>query len=554
METSALRWIASALSGRSRRWVAASALASLAASLFGIATAWTATRGSAAAAGLAAALGLGALVVRRIVGTQARIEVECDLYDATARALLDADVLEAPHVEPHFAVARGIQVGTNLAAEVAPTLAADIVASLAAVAALVVIVPGRFALAGLALFALAFGLAAVSRRRVARLHAEVAAAREALGEATAAALDGRLEIVATASEDHALLRVVRRSRLYASAARRASFGALVLGRGPLVLGAALAALALFLDARERPEPFVGMVQSAVVCGAVLAPVVGLLASGLQVVQSRSLLGPFADVVARGPRADVARRRERSAIDLPAEVRLRAATFAYTRPPSVPVLRELDLAWKSGPLVLRGPNGSGKSTLLRLLLALRDPDSGAVEVAGEDLGATDPRALRRRAFHLPQRPYLGEAFGTVADAFRMLFPDVTPDAMRAALARTGLLAMLERGGRDALAAPVGELSAGQRQRLSLARMVASDARMVLLDEPEANLDTEGLAMLLAILEELGARGVMVAVAAHGEELDRLAGATVYRLGATTTTEGHSDAAGARGSSSTRSGAP
>ncbi len=556
METSALRWIASALSATSRRWAIASALASLAASLLGIATAWTATRGSAASAGGAAALALAALVVRRIAGTQARIEVECDLYRATARALLDADVLEAPHVEPHFAVARGIQVGTSLAADVAPTLAADVVASLVAIVALVVIVPGRFALAGIALFALAFGLATVSRRRVARLHGDVAASREALGEATAAALDGRLELVATANEDRAVDRVVARSRLYAASARRASLGALVLGRGPLVLGASLAAVALFLDARERPDPFVGMVQAAVVCGAVLSPLIGLLSSGLQVVEGRSLLGPFADIVAKGARADVGRRRDRRPIDLPGEVRVRSATFAYTKSARDPVLRDLDLAWRSGPLVLRGPNGSGKSTLLRLLLALRDPDAGAVEVAGEDLRATDPRALRRQAFHLPQRPYLGETFGTVGDAFRMLLPDVPADALRAALARTGLLSVLARGGRDALDVPVGELSAGQRQRLALARMVASRARLILLDEPEANLDTEGLGMLLAIIDELGAGGAMVAIAAHGDELDRLAGATVYRLGGSeaTTTAGHSDASEARGSTSTRSGAP
>jgi ABC-type transport system involved in cytochrome bd biosynthesis fused ATPase/permease subunit len=98
-------------------------------------------------------------------------------------------------------------------------------------------------------------------------------------------------------------------------------------------------------------------------------------------------------------------------------------------------------------------------------------------------------------------------------------------MTRALTRTRLLDALAGRGSSALDVRVGELSAGQRQRLALARVLLQDAHIVLLDEPDANLDRDGIAMVRALLEELVAEGRMVAVAAHTRELAELPGVMV-----------------------------
>jgi ABC-type transport system involved in cytochrome bd biosynthesis fused ATPase/permease subunit len=97
------------------------------------------------------------------------------------------------------------------------------------------------------------------------------------------------------------------------------------------------------------------------------------------------------------------------------------------------------------------------------------------------------------------------------------PDASDAAMLLALERTGLLGML--GGRTSapLSVRVGELSAGQRQRLALARILVHNARFILLDEPDANLDRAGIALLAGLVRDLVADGKMVAIAAHTAEL-------------------------------------
>src|SRR5262249_48700771 len=86
-------------------------------------------------------------------------------------------------------------------------------------------------------------------------------------------------------------------------------------------------------------------------------------------------------------------------------------------------------------------------------------------------------------------------------------------MRDALARTGVFDALRTHSDDPLSTPIGELSSGQRQRVALARMLLQDARMVLLDEPDANLDREGVALVASLVTSLCDSGKRVAGAAH-----------------------------------------
>jgi putative ABC transport system ATP-binding protein len=144
-----------------------------------------------------------------------------------------------------------------------------------------------------------------------------------------------------------------------------------------------------------------------------------------------------------------------------------------------VLDGLDAKIPAGVSALVGPSGSGKSTVLRLLDRLADPDSGVVRYDGRDVRERDPLALRREVCLVPQLPALLP--GTVADnvAFAADLAGLTPD----------LDSLLGHAGLDPSFATrdVSKLSVGEQQRAMLARALALEPRVLLLDEPTSSLD-------------------------------------------------------------------
>ncbi|WKK22198.1 ABC transporter ATP-binding protein [Streptomyces olivoreticuli] len=163
---------------------------------------------------------------------------------------------------------------------------------------------------------------------------------------------------------------------------------------------------------------------------------------------------------------------------PAAVELRGVTFSYGEH-AEPVLRDLDLVVPvGGRLAVVGPSGVGKSTLAGLVAGLLEPGSGEVRVAGGRAG----RVL------IPQEAYVFS--GTLADNLGYLRPDGVPDhelhAAADVLAMTELVDRL--GGFGAPVVPA-ELSAGERQRIALARAYLAPARIAVLDEATCHLDAE-----------------------------------------------------------------
>jgi putative ABC transport system ATP-binding protein len=144
-----------------------------------------------------------------------------------------------------------------------------------------------------------------------------------------------------------------------------------------------------------------------------------------------------------------------------------------------VLRDLSLTIEPGATAVLGPSGSGKSTLLRLLNRLADPDEGTVRFHGEDVRGLHPLELRRRAVLVPQLP--APLPGSVADNVRYgpALHGRHADPARP-LEQAGL--DLSYADRDA-----GRLSVGEQQRVMLARALALDPEVLLLDEPTAALD-------------------------------------------------------------------
>lgn len=140
------------------------------------------------------------------------------------------------------------------------------------------------------------------------------------------------------------------------------------------------------------------------------------------------------------------------------------------------------------VALVGPSGAGKSTLVNALLGFVRPCSGRVSVGGVDLAEVSREAWHARVAWVPQRPQLYA--GSIADNVRLARPDADDAAVLAALREAGALEFVEALP-QAVATVLGEdgagLSAGQRQRLALARAFLADRPVVLLDEPTAALD-------------------------------------------------------------------
>lgn len=164
------------------------------------------------------------------------------------------------------------------------------------------------------------------------------------------------------------------------------------------------------------------------------------------------------------------------------------------------------------VALVGPSGAGKSTLLNALLGFVRPTAGRVLAGGVDLASADLEQWRSRIAWVPQRPHLYA--GTIDENVRLARPDADDAAVRRALADAGALEFVEAlpAGPDTVLGEDGAgLSAGQRQRLALARAFLADRPVLLLDEPTAALDGETEAEVVAAVRRLAAgRTVLLVV--------------------------------------------
>ncbi|MGI9015489.1 MAG: metal ABC transporter ATP-binding protein [Euzebya sp.] len=192
-----------------------------------------------------------------------------------------------------------------------------------------------------------------------------------------------------------------------------------------------------------------------------------------------------------------------------DLNVRGLTVSYRR---TPVLCDVDLDAAAGTVTgVVGPNGAGKSTLLKAILGLVRSDAGEVRIGGGPV-----HGARRRIAYLPQRSAIDWDYpaqvGEVVTmgryphlgVFRRLRAD-DRDLVDSALLRVGLSEYRTR--------QIGELSGGQQQRVFLARALAQEASVLLLDEPFAGVDAPTIIMLVQLLRELAAGGAGVVVVNH-----------------------------------------
>ncbi len=195
-------------------------------------------------------------------------------------------------------------------------------------------------------------------------------------------------------------------------------------------------------------------------------------------------------------------------DVPA-IRVENLTVSYRGKPAI---RNVSVVVGQGLRVgLIGPNGAGKSTLLRALVGLLVPDTGRVELFGRPV-----REARKLVAYVPQRSEVDWDYPVVAEEVVLMgrFPHVgwvrrpRPEDRRVArecLRQVGMEALAHR--------QIGQLSGGQQQRVFLARALAQEARLLLLDEPFVGVDAATEEAIYGLLDRLREEGRTVVVATH-----------------------------------------
>jgi len=188
----------------------------------------------------------------------------------------------------------------------------------------------------------------------------------------------------------------------------------------------------------------------------------------------------------------------------------------------PVLRGLSIKIEAGAaLAIIGPNAAGKSTFARMLAGATCPDGGVLRLDGAEYATWDPDQLGRSIGYVPQEVALFP--GTIRDNIARFGSATDAEILAAAQAARAhdMIMRLPGGYQTVIDDASSTLSGGQKQRVALARALLGEPSVLVLDEPSANLDTEGEAALFACLTAARARGCTVVMITHSSSLVRMA---------------------------------
>ena len=190
------------------------------------------------------------------------------------------------------------------------------------------------------------------------------------------------------------------------------------------------------------------------------------------------------------------------------IKIRNLNFSYDKQV---VLEDINLDYSSDEfLAIIGPNGGGKSTLLKLILGLLKPQSGEIKLFGKE-----PSEVSKFIGYVPQNFLSNQSFPMmVLEVVLMGLIDKKIFGFYSKDEKALALSALEKVGMGEFAnARIGELSGGQRQRVYIARALCANAKVLILDEPTASIDTKGQAEIYEILKGINANGVGVVLVSH-----------------------------------------
>ena len=256
-----------------------------------------------------------------------------------------------------------------------------------------------------------------------------------------------------------------------------------------------------------------IIAGSILLGRALQPVDGLINGWSMLTSARAALARLSETLGQAMEAD----RIRTLLPDPAG-RIDVEQVGVRGADGRPVLLGMSFSTSPGEILgIIGPSGSGKTTLAKVVAGALEADVGTVRIDGAQRSDWDQDALGRFIGYLPQEPSLFE--GTIKDNIARFQPavggDIDAEVIAAAkLAGVHDLILLMPQGYDTMLGPMGSgLSAGQSQRIALARALFRNPPILILDEPNAFLDADGEGALLDALQQARARGATVLLVAH-----------------------------------------
>lgn len=279
-----------------------------------------------------------------------------------------------------------------------------------------------------------------------------------------------------------------------------------------VLQSLILGLGAWLVLKDQLTPG-GMIAASILLGRALAPVDLAIANWRGVVAAREAFGRLNGLLRDFP-------VYRNLVTLPRPLGAIAAEQLVVAAPGKrePILKGLGFQVEPGTCVaVVGPSAAGKSTLARALVGIWHPLSGTVRLDGAEIAGWNREEIGPCLGYLPQDIELFD--GSIAENIAR-FGDIDSSQVVEAARRAGvheLILRLPEGYETRIGADGISLSGGQRQRIALARALYGDPVLVVLDEPNANLDEAGDAALIAALRDLRERGRTVFIVTHRANL-------------------------------------
>lgn len=277
----------------------------------------------------------------------------------------------------------------------------------------------------------------------------------------------------------------------------------------LFLQSAMLAAGAWLVLRQELSPG-AMIAASILMGRALSPVEQVIGQWAMVQRAIEAWARISSLMVRRP----ATTRK---LSLPRpEAHLRVRNLSVVPPGQrIPTLKNVSFDLKPGTaLGIIGPSGAGKSTLARTIMGVWPSTSGTIQLGSARLNQYDPDSLGQLIGYLPQQVTLFS--GTIAENIARFDPEATPEkivsAARAAAAHE-MITNLPDGYNTVVDSEGGHLSGGQVQRVGLARALYTDPVLLVLDEPNSNLDNDGSRALNKAVQQLKTKGGAVIIMAH-----------------------------------------